>query len=185
MLERWWRGDVSERSIGKDFGVENDVTYMENTSGFLLLENRCSFRVLFSDLPIYNSVYSILSTLRLVMTTLLLFCCWACPTLVTPDYNLPDSSVLGISQARILEWVAISFSRGYSWPRTWARVSCTAGGFFTTKSPRKPIVTWSRSSWERRGIQLGCPEGCFCPSTHSEPQTNQPTKQKHSPWNIL
>ena len=124
MLERWWRGDVSERSIGKDFGVENDVTYMENTSGFLLLENRCSFRVLFSDLPIYNSVYSILSTLRLVMTTLLLFCCWACPTLVTPDYNLPDSSVLGISQARILESVAIFFSRGSSWPRDWTFVSC-------------------------------------------------------------
>ena len=36
---------------------------------------------------------------------------------VTPmDYSLPDSSVRGISQARILEWVAIPFSRGSSWP---------------------------------------------------------------------
>ena len=33
------------------------------------------------------------------------------------DYSLPDSSVHGISQARILEWVAISFSRGSSWSR--------------------------------------------------------------------
>ena len=32
----------------------------------------------------------------------------------------------GISQARILEWVAISFSRGSSWPRNWSRVSCIA-----------------------------------------------------------
>ena len=36
----------------------------------------------------------------------------------------PDSSVHGISQARILEWVAISFSRGSSWPRNWTCVSC-------------------------------------------------------------
>ena len=41
------------------------------------------------------------------------------------DYNLPDSSVHGISQARIHEWVAISFSRGSFWPRNWTRVSCT------------------------------------------------------------
>ena len=33
------------------------------------------------------------------------------------DYSLPDSSIHGISQAIILEWVAISFSRGSSWPR--------------------------------------------------------------------
>ena len=33
------------------------------------------------------------------------------------DCNLPGSSIHGISQARILEWVAISFSRGSSWPR--------------------------------------------------------------------
>ena len=37
----------------------------------------------------------------------------------TTDCSLPGSSVHGISQARILEWVAISFSRGSSWPRDW------------------------------------------------------------------
>ena len=41
------------------------------------------------------------------------------------DCSLPGSSVHGISQARILEWVAISFSRGSSWPRDKTRVSCT------------------------------------------------------------
>ena len=38
------------------------------------------------------------------------------------DYSLPGSSVHGIFQARILEWVAISFSRGFSWPRDWTWV---------------------------------------------------------------
>jgi len=33
------------------------------------------------------------------------------------DCSLPGSSVLGILQARIVEWVAISFSRGAYWPR--------------------------------------------------------------------
>ena len=40
------------------------------------------------------------------------------------DCTLPGSSVHGISQARTLEWVDISFSRGSSWPRDWTCVSC-------------------------------------------------------------
>ena len=41
----------------------------------------------------------------------------SCPTLYDPmDYRPLDSSVRGIFQARILEWVTISFSRGSSWP---------------------------------------------------------------------
>ena len=44
---------------------------------------------------------------------------------VTPMvYSPPGSSVHGISQAKILEWVAISFSRGSSWPRDWTCTSC-------------------------------------------------------------
>ena len=42
---------------------------------------------------------------------------------IPKDCSLPNSSVHGIFQARILEWVAISFSRGCSWPRDWTRVS--------------------------------------------------------------
>ena len=47
------------------------------------------------------------------------------------DCSLPGSSVHGILQARILEWVAIPFSTGSSWPRDWTWVSCIAGRFFT------------------------------------------------------
>ena len=41
------------------------------------------------------------------------------------DYSLPGFSIHGISQARILEWIAISFSRGSSWPRDQTCVSST------------------------------------------------------------
>ena len=52
----------------------------------------------------------------------------SCLTLCDPiDCNPPGSSVHGIRQARILEWVALSFSRGSSQPRKLNRVSCNAG----------------------------------------------------------
>ena len=55
-----------------------------------------------------------------------------CPTLWDPmDCSLPGSSLHGILQARILEWVAISFSRGSSQPRESTGASCIASGFFT------------------------------------------------------
>ena len=53
-------------------------------------------------------------------------------TLYDPvDYSWPGSSVPGILQEGILEWVAIPFSRGSSQPRDRAWVYCTAGRFFT------------------------------------------------------
>ena len=55
----------------------------------------------------------------------------SCPSLCDPiNRSLPGSSVHGTFQARILEWVAISFSRGSSQPRDWTQVSCTARSFF-------------------------------------------------------
>ena len=67
----------------------------------------------------------------------------SCPTLCGPmDYSLPGSSVRRILQARILEWVAILFSRGSSRPRDWTQVSCITGRFFTvgatSKAPKQP-----------------------------------------------
>ena len=56
----------------------------------------------------------------------------SCLTLCDPmDCSLPGSSLHGILQARILEWIAISFSRGSSRLRDQTQVSCIAGGFFT------------------------------------------------------
>ena len=60
----------------------------------------------------------------------------SCPTLCDPmDCSLPDFSVYGIFQARVLEWGAISFSRGSSWPRDRTQVSCIAGRCVTLWDP--------------------------------------------------
>ena len=54
------------------------------------------------------------------------------------DYSPPGFCLYGIPQARILEWVTISFFRAFSQPRDWTRISCVAGRFFTTEPPGKP-----------------------------------------------
>ena len=55
--------------------------------------------------------------------------------------RLPGFPVHGILQARILEWIAIPFSRGSPWPRDWTLVSCIAGSFFTTWAIGKSLLT--------------------------------------------
>ena len=49
----------------------------------------------------------------------------SCLTLWPMDCSPPSSSVHGLFQAKILEWVAISYSKGSSWPRDWTGISCT------------------------------------------------------------
>ena len=62
----------------------------------------------------------------------------SCPTLCdTMDYSLPGSSILGIFQARVLEWVAISFSRESSWSSDQTWVSCIVGRCFTIWATRE------------------------------------------------
>ena len=72
-------------------------------------------------------------------------------------HSPPGSSVHGILQARILEWVAMPFSRGSSWPQDQTCLSCgscIAGRFFTTEPPGKrssllvrlchtPVTAWT------------------------------------------
>ena len=78
----------------------------------------------------------------------------SCPTLCGPtDYSPPGSSVHGILQARILEWVAICFSWGSSRPRDWACVSClllrqgdSLQAAHTTLNALKPPVKWTKNS---------------------------------------
>ena len=57
----------------------------------------------------------------------------SCPTLCNPmDCSPPGSSVHGILQARILEWVAVPSSKGSFQPKDQTCVSCIAGRFFTS-----------------------------------------------------
>ena len=60
-----------------------------------------------------------------------------CPTLCDPL----DYTVHGILQARILEWVAVPFSRRSSQPRDQTQVSHIAGGFFTSWATREAPIT--------------------------------------------
>ena len=62
----------------------------------------------------------------------------SCPTLCDPmDCSPPGSSVHGILQARILEWVAIPFARGSCWSRDQNQISCIAGRFFIIWATRE------------------------------------------------
>ena len=68
-------------------------------------------------------MYKIFTIMQVLVTQ-------SCPTLCDPmDCSPPGSSVHGTFQARILEWVAISFSRGSSRPKDQTWVSCTADRF--------------------------------------------------------
>ena len=80
------------------------------------------------------------------------------------DCSPPGSSVHGIFQARILEWVAISFSRRSFWRRDWIQVSCIIGRRFTVWATREVIqithfklgrtfLTNTHTQWNKNG---GC-----------------------------
>ena len=77
----------------------------------------------------------------------------------------------------ILEWVAISFSRGSSQPRDWNRVSCIAGRFFTIWATRKALFNKQEESLAERMLGGGwvreCLEPLFCLSSHQR-RNHQP-----------
>ena len=79
-----------------------------------------------------------------------------CLTLCDPmDCSPPGSSVHGILQLKILECVAISFSRASSWPRDWTRVFCMGG--------------WVLYHWHQRGATILVLHRAYsCPRTDSK-----------------
>ena len=78
----------------------------------------------FGEAPVVGALLILWCDMKLSVAQL-------CPTLCDPiDCSLPGSSVRGILQARILEWVVISFSRGFQ-PRDGIWISYIAGRFFT------------------------------------------------------
>ena len=92
----------------------------------------------------YQGTYSYIQHLILLSYTYQV-CVWvlvaqSCPTLCDPmDCSPPSSFVHGILQARMLQWAAISFSRGSYWPRDWTWVSCIAGRFLTVWVTRETL----------------------------------------------
>ena len=84
-------------------------------------------------------------------------CCWclvskSCLSLCNHmDCSPLGSPVHGISQARILEWVSVSFSRGSSWPRDRTWVSCTGGRvLYDWASEGEKDLKRKTASWKQR-----------------------------------
>ena len=82
---------------------------------------------------------------------LLHFCLTLCDLM---DCSLPGSSVHGILYGRILEWVAVHFSRRSSELRDQTCISCIAGGFFTTEPPGKPSNILPSHNWSNKVTKL-------------------------------
>ena len=80
------------------------------------------------------------------------------PALCDPMYcSPPGSSVHGISQASILEWVAISFSRGSSWCRDWTHVSCIDRLFPYHWATKEAPYVYFTPIWMNDTCFLGAP----------------------------
>ena len=69
------------------------------------------------------------------------------------DYSLPVSSVYGTLQTSILEWVAIPFSRGSSWPRNGTQGFRIAGRFFTIWTAREALISFRVDWFDLAGIR--------------------------------
>ena len=142
----------------------------EHCALFLIVEADVFHQTLFLSLsfkPIIT-ITMISKTSTPKMNELLCFLCVcvlvarSCPTLCDPtNCRPPGFSVHGILQARTLEWIAIPFSRGSSWPRDRTLVSCIAGRLFTVWATGKSLhflnvfkMSSSTSFWSRR-INVG------------------------------
>ena len=143
---------------------------------WILIETLSDFLSLRIKSPTAVLVYSILSLLLTRAITIIYICVCICAcsvaqlcmTLCDPmDCSLPDFSVHGTSQSRILEWVAIFFCRRSSWPRNQTCVSCLAGRFFITELPGKPLHIYkSLHICIYIHISMLCEAICICVYPH-------------------
>ena len=128
----------------------------------------CSFSFLFS-VPVWLHLSASVLQMRDVYILVISVWKWSeitqsCPTLCNPvNCSPPGSSVLGILQPRILEWVAISFSRGTSQPRNRTQVSYIAG----RRSENLWIFCLTHLCWispVRLGVELLAQDMCILSS---------------------
>ena len=117
-----------------------------------------------------------------------------CPTLCEPmDCSPPGSCVHGILQARVLEWVSISFSRESSPPRDRNWVSCIAGRVFTIWFTEEQIywgklkeqINWEAVSTNWKCMWISLPPVTFPGgASDNEPVCQCRRRERHelSPW---
>ena len=128
------------------------ITHFIGKNEYFIFSLKCSSQICFHCL-LESKIIQFFETFQCWI-----FCCCclfakSCRTLWDPvDCSPPGFSVHGISEARVLKGIAISFSTGSSWPKDRTCTSCVsslADGFFTTKPLGKPKIY---SNW--RGENL-------------------------------
>ena len=128
----------------------------------------CYFSLIHDDAVLFYITLptDIANSFHIIVKVLVAQSCW---TLCDPmDCSPPGSSVHGISQARILERVAISFSKESSLPRNWTQVSCSAGRFFSDWATSRGVKL--KTGWPAQ--QFVTPQGVAlfwfypCPTDH-------------------
>ena len=180
LIYRWKRGDQKSNlsKVIQKWG-SGDMLFLHDAMSQIALmavtyRERSKYKAFGSSKqkphsPALFSQHCVRKCTRASLLQCLLSCCCClvtklCPALLQTHELPPGSSVHGISQTRILEMVAISFSRGSSWPRDWTCVSYLEGEFFTTEPPGKPTVlryshfkhTWlSKAVNVRKGFASG------------------------------
>ena len=111
---------------------------LEATSGNKASTSLCSFQVTESANHYWSNYYSVFLGVALICRCLVP----VSNSYATP-WTPPGSSVHAISQASILEWVAIPFSRGSSWPRDQTRSPAFHVGSFTLSYQGSPLCWWA------------------------------------------
>ena len=110
------------------------------------------------------------------------------------DCSPPGSSVHGIFQARILEWVAVFLSRVSSQHRDQTHISHISGGFFTVWATREAQEYWNglpcppsrESSQPRDPTQVSCIAGRLLAEPPGKPMENQiPENRAKKEWKVV
>ena len=150
VLAEWYVGTLP-LSLPEDwrnlFGLHIYLIFLSWGTLRQFLSTACCFKVIH---------WSICLLLRSLRASVCVLSCSDASTLCNPvGCSLPGSSVHGIFQSRMLEWIAISFFRGSSWPRDQTRVSWV--------SCIGRWILYHRAAWEvLRSFNVKC-----LPSTHS------------------
>ena len=132
LLALWWDTPVPAGFTTPSYTPGSDTlilfTWSLNTVECMVPGSQSHFPSILKLISISLVGRNLLFHIKVLTSCKFKCCCLVvnlCPTLLNPmDYSPPRSSVHEISQARILEWIAISFSRGSCQVRDWTHISC-------------------------------------------------------------
>ena len=115
----------------------------------------------------------------------------SCPTLCKPTDFVVRQAPLPMEFSRQEEWVAIPFSRGFSWPRDQTQVACIAGGFFTIWASGKTWASLKTLPWRlcKSHCIIRCPHSPTLHTPHSLRSSSReqpkPLFPQHTPFTVF